>query len=290
MTPQDSGRARRGVQHVFEVLSTERISPHLVRVHLGGDGFAAFADGIDEAKARKTDKYVKLLFARPELGLTPPYDLDALRERLAPEDMPSRRTYTVRSIDLEAGSMAVDFVVHGDEGIAGPWAASAKPGDRIALSGPGGQYEPAAEVGFHVLLGDDSAVPAIAAALEALAGDARGLAIIEVGSAADELDLRAPAGVEVRWVHRAGAPYGEPLVAAVEALEAPAEPVDVFAHGEREAMKRLRPLLQKQWGIDRSRLSLSAYWAYGRAEDTFQAEKREPIGQIFEPEAPGASR
>ncbi|WP_366932110.1 SIP domain-containing protein [Microbacterium invictum] len=62
----------------------------------------------------------------------------------------------------------------------------------------------------------------------------------------------------------------------------PTAPVEIFAHGEREAMKQLRATLQGEWGIDRRAMSLSAYWAYGRTEDRFQSEKREPVGQIFE--------
>lgn len=272
--------------HVFDVVRTERVSPHLVRVHFGGEGVDRFIAGLDPEKADVTDSYVKILFARPELGLEHPYDMEALRDRLAPEDMPSRRTYTIRSIDREARTVAIDFVVHGDEGIAGPWAASAQPGDRVTLNGPGGTYLPSPEVDEHLLFGDESALPAILAALESLGPDARGLAIIEVGSPADEVPVAVPAGVRLRWVHRGERPYGEALVEAVEALDAPTAPVDVFAHGEREAIKRLRPLIHKQWGVERSRLSLSGYWAFGRVEDTFQAEKREPIGQIFEPERP----
>lgn len=272
--------------HVFDVVSTEQISPRMVRVYFGGDGVSTFIDGLDPEKAHVTDSYVKLLFARPELGLEHPYDMDALRDRLEPAQMPCRRTYTIRTIDRTDRTIAIDFVVHGDEGIAGPWAAAARPGDRVTLNGPGGNYAPAPGVDGHLLFGDDSAVPAIAASLERMDRGASGLAIIEVGSAADEIAIDAPAGVDVRWVHRGDARYGDALVAAVEALEAPSQAVDVFAHGEREAMKRLRPLLHKEWGIGRPLLSLSGYWAYGRAEDTFQAEKREPIGQIFEPEQP----
>lgn len=281
----EAGRRPR-IQHVLEVVRTERLSPHLVRVHLGGDGFDAFLAAADPGKLAATDTYIKMLFARPELGLEPPYDLDALREQLAPADMPSRRTYTIRSVDAAAGTIAVDFVVHGDEGIAGPWAAHASPGDRVAFNGPGGGYTPASGAVRHLLFGDDAAIPAIAAAVEVLPADAEGLVIIEVGDASDEVPLTVPAGVEVRWLHRIGpdgavAGYGEPLVAAVMALDAPTGEVDVFAHGEREAMKRLRPVLHGEWGVPRASLSLSAYWAHGRAEDTFQAEKRAPVGQIF---------
>lgn len=268
--------------YVFEVRATEWVAPHMVRVVIGGSEFDAFAD--TAAERVSTDLYVKILFANPQLGLTPPYDLDALREKLPPEDMPSRRTYTVRSIDRDAATIAIDFVVHGDEGIAGPWAANAVPGDLVCLSGPGGKYAPDSDVDEHLFFGDDAALPAIAASIESLPGDARGRALIEVGSSDDEIPFSAPSGVDVRWLHRDGAPHGSVLVEAVEALAAPTGSVDVFAHGERASMKRLRPLIHKEWGIDRSHLSLSAYWAAGRAEDTFQAEKRQPVGEIFDPE------
>ncbi|WP_367882201.1 siderophore-interacting protein [Rathayibacter oskolensis] len=111
---------------------------------------------------------------------------------------------------------------------------------------------------------------------------ARGLALIEVGGAADEVELSAPAGVEIRWLHRGSLEAGRALVAAVRAEARPEGAVEVFAHGERTAMKELRGILQGDWGIERSALSLSAYWALGRAEDRFQAEKREPVGAIFD--------
>ncbi|WP_127795279.1 siderophore-interacting protein [Agromyces sp. LHK192] len=286
---QRPGGRPRGVQRVFEVVRTEQVAPQLVRVHLGGEAFAEFVEQADPENLVRTDKYVKFLFAKPELGLEPPYDLDALRQRLGRADLPVRRTYTVRSVDHEAQCISVDFVVHGDEGLAGPWAARAKPGDRVALSGPGGGYSPAEGDVTHLLLGDDSAIPAIAAALEALSASARGLAIIEVAGAASQVDLAAPAGVEIRWLHRVGgdvggdgtAAYGVLLAEAVDSLERPDGVVDVFAHGEREAIKRIGAVLSESWGIPRQAMSLSAYWAYGRTEDAFQEEKRAPIGQIF---------
>jgi NADPH-dependent ferric siderophore reductase len=271
---------------VFVVESTETLTPHLVRVHLGGPDFDGFIASAAPERLAATDKYVKLLFARPELGLTPPYDLDALREVLPREDLPQRRTYTVRSVDHDSRTIAIDFVVHGDEGVAGPWARAARPGDVVALSGPGGAYSPAPGDVQHLLLGDDSAIPAIAAALEAMPDDAEGIAIVEVGGSADELSLTAPAGVDIRWLHRESdsgsvALAGEPLTEAVRALARPGGPLDVFAHGERSAMQAIRGILQDEWGLERRAMSLSAYWALGRAEDAFQAEKREPIGRIF---------
>ncbi|MCM6764543.1 siderophore-interacting protein [Rathayibacter sp. ZW T2_19] len=269
-------------QHVLTVLRTQRLTEHLVRVHLGGPGFDAFAAEADPATLATTDKYVKLLLPRAGVDVEPPYDLDALRATLAPEDLPVRRTYTVRSVDLDERSLAIDFVVHGDDGVAGPWAASAAPGDRLAFNGPGGAWAPSAVPGaFHLLLGDDSALPAIAAALEAMPSEARGLVLLEVPGAADEQPLAVPDGVELRWLHRGVLEAGRALVAAVHAEPRPSGVLDVFAHGERGAMKELRRILQDDWGLERRSLSLSAYWALGRAEDRFQAEKREPVGEIF---------
>lgn len=271
-------------QHVFVVERTERLTPHMVRVHLGGPAFRDFVDGADPERLAATDQYVKLLLAPPSSGLTPPYDLEALRESLPKHERPARRTYTVRSVDHVTGTIAIDFVVHGDEGLAGPWAAAAEPGDLLALSGPGGGYAPAPDPSVtHVLLGDDSALPAIGAALASMPADARGVALVEVGGAADEQPLAHPVGVDLRWLHRdaAGAEPGTLLVAAARELPRASRPVQVFAHGERTAVKALRRLLQDDWGLEKAELSLSAYWALGRAEDRFQEEKREPVGVIF---------
>lgn len=262
-------------QHVLEVLSSERIAPSLVRVWLGGPGFSTFTPN------EFTDAYVKLLFIKPELGLQPPYDLAALREALDPEDLPITRTYSVR--EVRSDSIALDFVVHGAAGLAGPWAASVQPGERIALHGPGGAFAPDDTADWHLFAGDESALPAIARAIEALGADARGIAVIEVRDASEEIGIAAPAGVEVRWLHR-GEPRAETvgvLAEAVASLEFPEGRVQAFVHGERESMKSMRDELFNRRGLERAQVSLSGYWAQGRAEDRFQAEKREPVGQIL---------
>lgn len=275
-TRTDPARKKARTQAVLTVRRTEQLGPHLIRVVVGGDGFGDVRDN------DFTDKYVKIWFADRTLGLTPPYDIDALRERLDPEQLPVRRTYTVRQVDSEAQELTIDFVVHGDEGVAGPWARAARPGDRLALSGAGGAYAPDPRADWHLLLGDDTAVPAIGSALESLPEDTTGFALIEVDSPADEVEIAHPAGVRLQWLYRRGAVPGERslLPAAVEALEWPEGRVQVFAHGERESMKQLRRVFADR-GVPREDLSLSGYWAFGRNEDRFQAEKRDPIGKIF---------
>ncbi|GAB3303928.1 siderophore-interacting protein [Epidermidibacterium keratini] len=257
------------------MVSSTEVSPHLVRIVAGGPGFEQYNDN------DFTDKYVKILFADPAHGLTPPYDLEVLREQ-SPEQLPTRRTYTVRESDRDAQTLTIDFVVHGDEGVAGPWARAAQPGDLMVLTGAGGGYTPEPDASWHLLIGDLTAVPAISAALEALPDDAVGHVFIETENAEDLAGLREVAGVPVTHV----APYpgvdriGDALVEAVRALEWRDGIPQAFVHGERETIKVLRRHLVDEREIPRERLSISAYWARGRVEDDFQAEKREAIGQI----------
>jgi NADPH-dependent ferric siderophore reductase len=238
----------------LEVVRRVQLTPHLVRLTLGGAGFAEFED------RPETDKYVKL-------------------QMVSAGGHPITRTYTIRAVDSVAQTLDLDFVVHGDEGIAAPWAARAEPGETVSLSGPGGGYSPNPDADAHLFAGDASALPAIAAALETLADTAAGAAFIEVESADDVIDVAAPTRVMVQWVVAPAG--GDALVDAVRAWDWPDGDVEVFAHGEREAMKALRRLFLDERGLTRDALSLSGYWARGRTEDRFQAEKREPIGQIF---------
>ncbi|MDP5227767.1 MULTISPECIES: siderophore-interacting protein [Arthrobacter] len=263
-------------QCTLEVIRTERLSEHLVRVIVGGPGFSTFVMN------DFTDRYVKIAFPRPGVSYPEPLDLAWIRENMPAAEWPVTRTYTVRSVDLQARELAIDFVVHGDEGLAGPWAARAVPGDSIVFSGPGGGYSPRDGADWHLLLGDDAALPAVAAALEALPADARGLAFLEVDAEADVLPLTVPSGVALSWCFRRGVPAGEStvLLDAVKAATFPEGTVQAFVHGERSLVKALRDELLKNRGLDRKDLSISGYWAYGRVEDQFQAEKKTEIGKI----------
>jgi NADPH-dependent ferric siderophore reductase len=260
-------------QHQLTVIETESLGPHLVRVVLTGDSLADFVDTGD------SDDYVKLFFLAPGATATPPYDVAALRA----EGTLVTRTYTVRWVDRATRRLAIDFVTHGDAGLAGPWAQSARPGEPLVLAGPGSGYHPEPGSASHLLAGDLSALPAISSALESMPDGAAGLALIEIESEADRLELAHPEGVQVRWLLNPDVADVEFLARAVsEALAAPgvtATEVQVFAHGERESIKAVRRALREA-DVPRERISISGYWARGRTEDAFQAEKREPIGKI----------
>ncbi|MFD7507672.1 siderophore-interacting protein [Streptomyces sp. NPDC059850] len=273
--------------HRAQVVRTDRLTPHMVRVVLGGDGLAEFSAG------EWTDHYVKLLFPAAGAAYPQPLDLERIREELPREQWPVTRTYTVRAWDPAARELTLDFVVHGDEGLAGPWAARVRPGEEIYLQGPGGAYAPHEDAGWHLLAGDESALPAIAAALERLAHRPQGAgsspvhAFIEVEGPEEEHKLAVPEGAEVVWLHRGSAPVGEALVAAVRGLDFPAGQIHAFVHGEAGFVKEIRRYLRVEREVPREWLSISGYWRRGHNEDGWQASKREWNQQV-EAEQEGA--
>ena len=267
--------------HSFEVVRTEQISPHTVRVMLGGNGFDTFVPN------QFTDAYCKVLFLRDDVevaALPTPLTLDSFQV-LPPERRPVIRTLTVRRTDLGEREIVIDFVVHGDHGVAGPWAATAQPGQPAYLMGPSGAYAPDPSADWHLLAGDESALPAIAAALEGLPPDAVAQAFVEVAGPDDEIELRSPAEVDVTWVYRGGradlvaenrAGDHAPLIDAVRQAKWLPGLAQVFIHGEAQAvMHNLRPYVRKERGVDAKWASISGYWRRGRTEETFRQWKAE---------------
>ncbi|GAA2232056.1 siderophore-interacting protein [Streptomyces amakusaensis] len=250
------------------VVRTERLTPHMVRVVLGGAGLTGFdVEG-------HTDSYVKLLFAQEGVSYPSPFDIDRVRAEFPREQWPANRTYTVRRWDGDRTELTIDFVVHGDEGLAGPWAGRARPGDTVWILGPAGGYAPDPAADWHLLVGDESALPAIAAALENMPEGARVHAFVEIEDAADEQKIVTPDGVGITWLHRAGRPAGESLVAAVKDLEFPEGQVHAFVHGEAGFVKELRRHLRLERQIPRERLSISGYWRLGKTDEAWRQVKR----------------
>ena len=267
--------------HTFEVVRTEQLTSHMVRVVLGGSGFDTFTP------SEFTDSYVKLVFVDNDVdvaGLAQPLTLDSFAD-LPDAKQPVVRTITVRRADPAAREIAVDIAVHGEHGTAGPWAASAKPGQPMYLMGPSGAYAPDPAADWHLLVGDETALPAISVALEALPANAIGQALIEIAGPEDEIPLTAPPGVRVDWIYRGGRAdlIGEdragdfaPLIEAVKSAPWLPGQVHAFVHGEAQAvMHNLRPYIRKDREVDAKWASISGYWRRGRTEETFRQWKRE---------------
>ncbi|HET6500354.1 MAG TPA: siderophore-interacting protein [Amycolatopsis sp.] len=246
------------------VLRTERLTAHLIRIVAGGDGLAAFEpNGF-------TDAYIKVIFPVAGVAYPEPFELGTIRAELPREHWPRMRSYTVRSYDRHARELTIDFVHHGDEGFAGPWAAAAKPGDEILFSGPGGAYAPGTEADWHLLVGDESALPAIAASLEAMPEDVPVHAFVEVADAAEEQALTTKADARIRWLHRSA---GADLVQAVRELDFPDGVVQAFVHGEAGFVRQLRRYLLDERGMRRDLLSISGYWRRGATDEQWREEK-----------------
>ena len=263
----------------LEVLRTEPLGPHMIRVVLGGDELARFPD------TGYTDRYVKLLFTPPGVEYPEPFDVEAIRRELPREQWPRIRTYTVRRLDHDAGELTIDFVHHGDSGVAGPWAAAAQPGDTIHLRGPSGAYAPDRSADWHLFVGDEAGLPAIAASLESLGPDDHAVAFIEVDGPEHELPIATAATLELHWLHRGDAAAGSTtlLDEAVRSYPWRDGRVQAFVHGESALLKSVRPYLLSERGVPRSDLSVSAYWRRGTTEEGFRTWKSQQQDAIMRP-------
>ncbi len=199
------------------------------------------------------DSYVKLLFG------------DAMR------------AYTVRAVS--GSELTIDFVVHGDEGLAGPWAASAAPGDSLEFVGPGGEWSPRPAADWHLFVGDESALPAIASGLDGLLNDkpgANALVFAEISGAGGAVPASRWAGREGDVGDRETArPTVSALVAAVLAATLPGGDVEAFVHGNAEMVRPLRRYLLRDIGVPREHVSISGYWRSGMTDEGWRATKRE---------------
>lgn len=179
------------------------------------------------------------------------------------------RKYTIRRIDAAAGWLEVDVVRHHPPGPASAWAMAARPGDEVGLFGPGGGGIPLC--GPSLLAGDETALPAILRALEAMPDRAGVAALIEVAGPAEEQP--APADARLRWLHRGDAAPGARLAEAVIAA-APGPETYVWAGCEFAAFRAIRTALRGPMGHPRDRHLVTAYWRAGLAADRMERRAR----------------
>lgn len=256
---------RRRTPRVVEVVDVTHLTARMVRFEFGGEGLEGFAAG------EFTDHYVKLQFPPPGADYAAPFDQEEIRAARPREEWPRTRTYSVRAWDPGQLRLTVDFVVHGDEGIAGPWAQQAAAGDRLQLQGPGGAYAPDPDASAYLLVGDPSVIPAIAASLERIPAGRPVDVVLQVADVDDQIQLTTPGDLRVHWLHARG---DEVLAEAVRELELH-ERTDAFVHGEASSVRALRRHLIVERGMPREGLSVSGYWKRSRTEEGWREDKRE---------------
>ncbi|MFJ5129055.1 siderophore-interacting protein [Streptomyces sp. NPDC088555] len=242
-----------------EVVRVTTVGAGLLRVTLGGAGTEGF-------QAHSPDEHVKLIFPDPDGTLRLPEPNGAMLSWPRPALV--SREYTVRRYDQAAGEIDIDVAAH-DGGLASDWARAARPGDVMHLAGPPGGLIVPHSYDRYLLAGDITALPAIARRLEELPRSAKGWAFVEVVDAAQEIELSAPEGVEVRWLHRGDLPAGtgDALERAVTAVTVPeGERVYVWVAGEAGQIKPLRRWARDELRLDRADHDITGYWKRGVAD------------------------
>ncbi|WP_030347647.1 siderophore-interacting protein [Streptomyces sp. NRRL S-1022] len=265
----------------LQVVRTRRLGPSLVRVTFGGADLHAFhSDGRDQS----------LSLFLPHPGQDEPVVPLELGDgwwqgwRELPDDVRAvMRSYTLRALRRDPDEVDVDFALHGVEpgaatpaGPASRWAARAAAGDRVLLLGPAVadnraiRFRPPGDTGLVVLCGDETAVPAATAILEALPAGTRVRAWLEVPHAGDVQDVRTAADAEITWlVRHDGAPMAVDAVRAARITGT--ERAYVWLAGESGRVKALRRYFVGERGVDRRRVTFVGYWRQGMTEEQLRA-------------------
>lgn len=241
------------------VLDTRMIGSGLRRLTFGGPELAGF-------ESHAPAEHVRLIYPDPDGALRLPEQVDLALKW--PRPLPISREYTVRRYDAAAGELDIDFALH-PGGHAAEWAAAATPGTRVYIAGPPGGLVVPFTYDRYLLAGDITALPAIARWLEALPADAAGWAFIEVIDESEQIELSAPAGVEVRWLHRGEVAPGcsDLLERAVRGVALPeGERIYAWIAAEAGVVRPLRRWVREVLRAKPGDSDVTAYWKRGHAD------------------------
>ena len=228
-----------------------------------------------------TDTYVNLALPPADAPYDAVFDPKQVREEHPADVQPARRRYTVRAWDDATKELTLDFVVHGDEGVAGPWAAAAREGDVLVFEGPGSGYRPDPDADWHLMVGDESALPAIAASLEAVTEGATVVVRLLCDGPDHEIPLTTKGDLDLQWLHRTGTTGDvDQLVDSVRGLEAREGRVHAFVHGEADEVRALRRHLLAERGLRRSDMSCSPYWRRSMTDEAWRRVKRDFVAAM----------
>ena len=238
----------------LDVLRVVDITPRMRRITLGGPELAGFI-------SLGSDDHVKLMFpqnAAEQAALASPgFPLKG------DGPQPAMRDYTPRRYDPDTGELDIDFVLHGD-GPAATWAAQAAPGQHLYIGGPRGSMIVPDMFDSYLLIGDETALPAIGRRLEELPAGRKVLAVIEIDTPAERQALHSAAEVELIWVVRGQ----DDLLETVRNLTLPSGSLYSFVATETKLSRQVRRVLLDTHQVDEAFLKAVGYWrAEGSEED-----------------------
>ena len=242
----------------LEVLRVVDLTPRMRRITLGGQELAGFI-------SLGTDDHVKLLFPQnaEQAAALETMVLGAGKDN---GPMPEMRDYTPRRYDLEKLELDIDFVLHGD-GPASTWAEQAQPGQFLHIGGPRGSMIVPDIFDSYLLIGDETALPAIARRLESLAANRKALVVIEVENGAEQQVLESAAQVNVIWVLREGSK--DNLLTTVKQLQVPKGNLYAWVATETKVSRQIRRVLLDEHGLNEQFVKAAGYW---RAEGSSEEE------------------
>ncbi|CAM2839746.1 siderophore-interacting protein [Prescottella defluvii] len=253
------------------VLGAKQVSPSFIRVTIGGPDLAGFTP-------MGFDQWFRIFI--PDTGQTEfklPSSAGSLwyaQFKLIPKDSrPILRNYTVREFRPTGGAFGdgpeldIDFASHGDLGPASAWANTCSAGDPLGLLDEGLIYNPTPDARWHLLVGDESALPAIVGILRSAEPGARIRAYIEIPHAEDKQDVPVRDDLEVHWLVReeAEARPGELALATLRAADLPDGPLYAFVAGESELATGARRHLVADRHVPKTDIAFTGYWRHGHA-------------------------
>lgn len=253
----------------LEVRESFRVTPSMHRIVLGGEQLGAFEnDGhaVAPFHTPTADDHVKLVIPDPTGQTALPVQVEGTLD-WPPGSLARARDYTPRRFDPDAGRLEIDFVCH-PGGMAAEWATSARIGDRILVAGPRGTTVLPNDIDWYFLVGDETALPAIARRLEELPAGTRVTAVVSVPSRADEQRIGEHLDLDLRWIHRDRS-GPDAVMDAVRAGRWPTGQVYAWAAGEASLLRPVRRFLRDEKGVDRDHLDVAGYWRAGH--DQYEA-------------------
>ncbi|WP_261570525.1 siderophore-interacting protein [Frankia gtarii] len=251
-------RRTRPAPRRLQVVRVTPLTDDMVTVTVGGPALAGFA-------IPRPAQHIKIFLpvdGQREPAI-PSWGPDGRPVFPAKQPRPVVRTYTPRRFDPDAGELDIEMMLHA-QGPAGRWAAGARPGDHLAIAGPGGGYEVPAGATHHLLAADETGLPALATILERLPPLVAVTVLAEVRDAGRRRDLPAGAASTVTWLHRGTRAAGEPLAESVATTALPAGTA-AWVACEASAVRRIRRQLLDA-GLDRAQVSTRGYWRLGAAD------------------------
>lgn len=263
-----------------EVLHVTDISPNMRRITLTGDDLASgeMGEGFQRPPFRSDgfDDHVKLVVPPADGALPRIGTQEEQRFAWNPEVMSQTRDYTVRAWDPKANTFDVDFVRH-PYGLAASWAFRAQPGDTIHFAGPKSCALRNSEVEWHLLVGDETALPAIGRWLEEAPEGTRAHVIVEVPTEDDRQEIPTSADVRIQWLERGDVPAGTStqLFDAVRNLTLPDLRVYAWVGGEAMTIAPIRRYLRKDLGLPKEDVEVVGYWRRPKTTSTEQAAPRD---------------